>query len=153
MDIDGTLITDDRQLTIRTVQTLYRVKQAGIRVTVATGRQHPSAVHLARAIRINAPLISSDGSMIHDMDTGETETFPLDMENAKEIIKIAAKYEGFRLEVFFKNIKPHAGEGYKKKLLKKYLRPPLRYSLLGTYYYIRDFVFVPIDFFYRDIMV
>lgn len=145
LDIDGTIITNDRRLTRRTIEAIQRVKAAGIKVTVATGRQHPSAVHIARAIGINAPLISSDGSMIQDLSTGETEIYPLDKEKAKRAVKMAEKYKGFRVEVFFEKTRYHAGEGYKRRLLKKYLTPPLRHSILGTLYYIRDFVCVPVE--------
>ena len=144
LDIDGTLITSDRMLTNRTVKAIQAVKKAGIQVTFATGRQHCSATYLARKIGINAPLISSDGSMIKDIYTGETELFPLSIDKAKDIVEIAGNYKSFRVEVFFEDTKFHAGKSYRKLLLRRYLSPPLRYSLLGTYYYIRDFVFIPV---------
>lgn len=144
LDIDGTLITSDHQLTDRTVRAIQEVKKAGIKVTLATGRQHCSAIPIARKIGINAPLISSDGSVIRDIYTGETELFPLSLDIAKDILKTAEDYKGFRVEVFLKDNKFHAGKSYRKLLLKRFLKFPLPFSLSGCYYFMRDFVFIPV---------
>jgi len=145
LDIDGTTITSDYKLTNRTIYAVKAMKRAGIKVTFATGRQHCSAVSFARKIGINAPLISSDGAMIRDIYTGETEIFPLPEKTAKGILKIAEAYGDFRVEVFLTDNKFHAGKFYRSQIIKKrFLRLPLPYPLLGCYNFLRDFVFIPV---------
>lgn len=144
LDIDGTLINSDHQLTDRTISAIQSAKKSGIKVTLATGRQNCSAITIARKIGINAPLISSDGSMIRDIYTGETELFPLSTDIAKGILETAKEYENFRVEVFFADNKFYAGKSYRNLLIKRFFKFPLPYSLSGCYNFLRDFVFIPV---------
>ena len=38
LDVDGTMLTSNRELTKRTIQTLRKVQQMGIRIALASGR-------------------------------------------------------------------------------------------------------------------
>lgn len=38
LDVDGTLLNSNREITKRTIQTLRRVQQMGIRIALASGR-------------------------------------------------------------------------------------------------------------------
>ena len=129
LDIDGTLITGNHILTNRTMEALKAVKEAGINITIATGRHYWSAVRIAQKIGINAPLICSDGAIIRDMYSGKTMFQLLPKEIAVDILRIASDYKNFRIQVFTKDGKIYAGHNYRQVFLKNFLHAPFRYSL------------------------
>ena len=144
LDIDGTLITSDHILTNRTVKALEAVKEAGIKITIATGRHYRSALRIARKIGINAPLICSDGAIIRDIYSGETIFNLLPREVAIDILKMASDYENYRIQVFTKDGKIYAGNNYRQGFFKSFFRAPFQHSLKGYYNLFRDFVFIPV---------
>ncbi|MNI27516.1 putative phosphatase [compost metagenome] len=64
IDIDDTLINDDKQITVGTKQALEAAISQGVIVTLATGRMHASTKEMAKQIGLNVPLISYQGSWI-----------------------------------------------------------------------------------------
>jgi Cof subfamily protein (haloacid dehalogenase superfamily) len=66
LDIDGTLLNDDRQVTEVTIAAIQRATAAGVYVTLCTGRSISTALHVARRLPLNAPLILNGGALIYD---------------------------------------------------------------------------------------
>ena len=50
LDVDGTLLNSNRELTKRTVATLRKVQQMGIKIALASGRPTYGILPLAKAI-------------------------------------------------------------------------------------------------------
>ncbi|MCR4430936.1 MAG: Cof-type HAD-IIB family hydrolase [Tepidanaerobacteraceae bacterium] len=144
LDIDGTLITSHYTITRRTRKALRDAMDAGMRVTIATGRFYHSARHIARSIGINAPLVCNDGALIKDISTGKTVFFkPLPMDTARDVLHVAAKYSSFKVQIFMEDYKIYAGRGYRSMQFGRFLKLSSRYSIQGCCNYLRDFVFVP----------
>jgi len=145
LDIDGTLITDHYTITPRTRKALKAAMESGLMVTIATGRFYQSAGHIARSIGINAPLVCNDGALIRDVYTGKTSFFkPLPMELAHGILEIASRYKRFKVQIYMKDYKIFAGRDYRRTQLGRFFRFSRRYSAVGCYNYLRDFVLVPV---------
>lgn len=64
IDIDGTLLTPDDQITARTRTAIQAAQRAGIIVTLATARRYTTAGLIATELGIELPLIVYDGSLI-----------------------------------------------------------------------------------------
>lgn len=64
IDIDGTLLTPDGQITPRTRAAIQAAQRAGIIVTLATARRYTTAGAIAAELGIELPLIVYDGSLI-----------------------------------------------------------------------------------------
>ena len=63
-DIDGTLIVSGKEPSARTIEAVKKMQDAGVIVTIASGRMHSAVVPLAKAVGVTAPLISYNGAMI-----------------------------------------------------------------------------------------
>ena len=65
VDMDGTLLGDDGQVSPRNLAALLAAEAAGIEVVVATGRRHCYAMHILRPLGLAAAstLISSNGTV------------------------------------------------------------------------------------------
>lgn len=64
IDIDGTLLTPDDQITSRTRAAIQAAQRAGLIVTLATARRYTTAGAIAAELGIELPLIVYDGSLI-----------------------------------------------------------------------------------------
>lgn len=67
IDVDDTLINDDRVVTPATQQALAAAAARGTIVTLATGRMFASAQKIARQINLNVPIITYQGSLIKNL--------------------------------------------------------------------------------------
>ena len=64
IDIDGTLLTPQREIAPRTLSTIRAAQEAGIIVTLATARRYLNTRQLAEALGLSIPLIVYDGALI-----------------------------------------------------------------------------------------
>ena len=67
LDLDGTLIGDDLQLTPRTVATIRAVVARGVHVALVTGRMTSSALPYALELGLRAPLVGVQGALVREM--------------------------------------------------------------------------------------
>jgi len=144
LDIDGTLITSGHIVTPRTMKAIKKVKDLGIKVTIATGRHYPSVVRLARNIGVNAPLVCSDGAIIRDIHSGKVTYHLLSQEIAVDIVKLTQEYNNFTVQIFVKDGKIYSGRSYQRRYFSKLFSLPPKYSLKGYLNMLRDFAFIPI---------
>ncbi|WP_195575842.1 HAD-IIB family hydrolase, partial [Paenibacillus sp. 1001270B_150601_E10] len=70
IDIDDTLITDEKQVTEGTKRALELAMAQGVHVTLATGRMYASARKIALQTGLNVPLITYQGSLIKNVMDG-----------------------------------------------------------------------------------
>ncbi len=85
LDLDGTIFGDDLIISDRTRHAIRSAQQAGVLVTIATGRMFKSARQVASELGIGAPLICYQGALIRHCDTGETlyhKTVPLPLAHS-----------------------------------------------------------------------
>ena len=74
LDVDGTLLNSNREITKRTIQTLRRVQQMGIRIALASGRPTYGILPLAKAIDLgvyDGYIISYNGAQVMEAKSGQ----------------------------------------------------------------------------------
>ena len=74
LDVDGTMLNSNREISKRTVQTLRKVQQMGIRVALASGRPTYGILPLARDIDLGVYegyIISYNGAQVMEAKTGQ----------------------------------------------------------------------------------
>ncbi len=71
LDIDGTLLNEQAQITPRTRRAVAAAQAAGVVVTLATARRHHSATLFAADLGLTGPVISYDGALIRAYPSGE----------------------------------------------------------------------------------
>ena len=64
IDLDGTLLTPQKQITPRTFAAVRAAQEAGIVVTIATARRYCNTAPIASALGLDIPLILCDGALI-----------------------------------------------------------------------------------------
>lgn len=94
MDMDGTLLTTDKQVTQKSRDVLRKAADMGIKLVVCTGRIFTSAWLYADLIGTMAPIIASNGAYIREKDRDEViymKTLP--KEYIHEVVKMVRKYD------------------------------------------------------------
>lgn len=71
IDVDDTLLNDDRIVTEETKQALVSAIEKGVKVTLATGRMFSSAKQIASQLGLNIPLITYQGSLVKNLLDGK----------------------------------------------------------------------------------
>ena len=74
VDLDGTLVRSDQSISLRTIDTLIRAQQAGVKVVVASGRPTFGTTYAADILRLEelgGYVMSYNGGEIYDWQTKE----------------------------------------------------------------------------------
>src|SRR5207247_2897147 len=66
LDIDGTLVNSQNELTEATRPAVLRAKDAGVEVVLATGRRYSRALPLVEPLKMHVPLVTASGALIKD---------------------------------------------------------------------------------------
>lgn len=85
IDIDDTLITDEKQITPGTSKAIRQAVEQGVHVTLATGRMYASARAIAEQLELDVPIITYQGSLIKTALDGKVlyeRHVPLDITEA-----------------------------------------------------------------------
>ncbi len=93
LDIDGTLLTPEGELTTRNRVAIERARQSGVTVVLVTGRRFGSARALMLEKQLDLPLVSHNGALTKDIETLRTLDYhPLDQETACQIVHFGRRY-------------------------------------------------------------
>ncbi len=93
-DLDGTLLTANYELTRNTIRAVDRIRDLGMRITVATGRSHKSAKPFVNRLGIVEPMVFSNGSVYDNPATGEREVVcGIPLETALIILMLRDRYD------------------------------------------------------------
>jgi len=100
IDMDGTLLNNDLEISPRVINAIQEVRRRGTQVTICTGRMFASAKPYADQMGLNVPLITYNGALVKNSQTEEIlyeRSVPLD--EARKVINKCRKY-GFTLNVY-----------------------------------------------------
>lgn len=70
IDLDGTLLNNDLEISPRARRTIKRVREQGVHVTLCTGRMYASAQPYAEQMGLALPLITYNGAYVKHSGTG-----------------------------------------------------------------------------------
>jgi Cof subfamily protein (haloacid dehalogenase superfamily) len=96
IDIDGTLVDLDDQITQQTHAALDRAAAAGVAIVLATGRRYARALPVVQRLGLDLPLITASGALIkHPADHRTLFRADLPPETVRRVVQIieAAGYE------------------------------------------------------------
>lgn len=100
LDLDNTLITKKTDFSNEDLSAIQRAKEAGIYVTLASGRAYRSLKLFLDRLKLDTHSISTGGAIISDKNNKRLYTRFLEPETAAEIIRFA--YEnGYYAQVYF----------------------------------------------------
>ena len=89
IDLDGTLLTPQKQITPRTLAAVRAAQEAGIIVTIATARRYCNTAPIASTLGLDIPLILCDGALIVEHPGGSVlHTHPLQADVAQQLVDI-----------------------------------------------------------------
>ncbi len=66
IDIDGTLVNSNHELTPATRAALAEAAAAGVQVVLATGRRYSHALPLVEPLKLDVPLVTASGALVKD---------------------------------------------------------------------------------------
>lgn len=100
MDMDGTLLTTEKEVSERTKKILKQAADIGVKLVVCTGRIFASARIYAEIIGTKAPIIASNGAYIREKDRDEViYKKNLSKEELIKIVRLVKEY-GFYPHLF-----------------------------------------------------
>jgi hydroxymethylpyrimidine pyrophosphatase-like HAD family hydrolase len=70
IDMDGTLLRDDKTIAAEDAAAIREAPSHGIAVTLATGRLTTGTLPTARELGLSTPLVCADGGLLVDVETG-----------------------------------------------------------------------------------
>jgi Cof subfamily protein (haloacid dehalogenase superfamily) len=92
-DVDGTLVTDDKQLTDRSVAAVRSLKGAGIKFAVTSGRPPRGMEMLVEPLALELPLAAFNGGLFARPDMSVIEERSIDAGLIEAIIELIGEHE------------------------------------------------------------
>jgi Cof subfamily protein (haloacid dehalogenase superfamily) len=102
VDVDGTLLNSQHELTERTIQALRRAAAQGVQVVVATGRPRFTVLGVLSRLGLAAPGVFLQGLALYDADGTLRYEQVMDHEVARQVIEFA-EAGGYSLIVYNSN--------------------------------------------------
>ncbi|MCY8512136.1 Cof-type HAD-IIB family hydrolase [Bacillus atrophaeus] len=94
LDLDGTLLKDDKTISEDTLRTIRQVKEAGHYVCISTGRPYRSSSMYYQQMGLTTPIVNFNGAFVHhpqDENWGRYHT-SLPLEVVKQLVDISETY-------------------------------------------------------------
>jgi len=94
LDLDGTLLKDDKTISAYNKDIIKKARDAGHIVCIATGRPFRSSSIYYEELELTTPIVNFNGAYVHhpkDQNWGTYHT-TLDLEVVKEIINVAEEH-------------------------------------------------------------
>ncbi|MDR3565405.1 MAG: Cof-type HAD-IIB family hydrolase [Negativicutes bacterium] len=89
IDLDGTLLDDNKRIPSETVSVIHEIIRQGIRVTVASARTFGSVLPYARQLGTETPLITFAGAYVADIRQKQILVKkPLNLPKMKEVVAL-----------------------------------------------------------------
>ncbi len=92
-DVDGTLVTDDKQLTDRAIAAVRSLKQAGVKFAVTSGRPPRGMQMLVEPLALTLPLAAFNGGLFAQPDMTVIEERSIDSELVAKVVTLIGEHE------------------------------------------------------------
>lgn len=88
VDMDGTLLTPQLEISKETVETINKVIEKGVIFTLSTGRMYLAAIPFANMLNLDVPIITCNGALTKCSKTGKVyDEKIIDKQHSSEIIR------------------------------------------------------------------
>ncbi|WP_096435766.1 Cof-type HAD-IIB family hydrolase [Alteribacter populi] len=116
IDLDGTLLTDQKMISKRNRHAIEKVREFGHKVVIATGRPYRASKGYYQELFLDTPLVNFNGAFVHHPKdrTFQTSHQPLDQQTAKSIIQTceALQVKNVMVEVMDDYYLRHLNKGF-----------------------------------------
>ncbi|KGX87745.1 Cof-type HAD-IIB family hydrolase [Pontibacillus litoralis] len=88
LDLDGTLLTDEKEISSRNKEIITAARDQGHIVCIATGRPHRASIRYYHELGLDTPMVNFNGALIHHPlnDQWDAIHSPMSIRTAQEII-------------------------------------------------------------------
>ena len=95
LDLDGTLLTDDKKISIRNKQAISQAIEDGHVVVIATGRPGRASIQYYQELQLKTPMVNFNGALVHHpLDTSWKGIHtPMPLTTAHRIIDVSNEVE------------------------------------------------------------
>ncbi|WP_150283720.1 Cof-type HAD-IIB family hydrolase [Rummeliibacillus sp. TYF-LIM-RU47] len=89
LDLDGTLLTDEKVISVKTKATLQKAREAGHEVMIATGRPYRASKLFYHELGLHTPIVNFNGAFVHHpLDQNwKTVHKPIDLKVVQEVVE------------------------------------------------------------------
>ncbi|MCA0969609.1 Cof-type HAD-IIB family hydrolase [Halobacillus litoralis] len=89
LDLDGTLLTDEKVISPKTKETVLRAMDEGHIVVIATGRPHRASINYYHELGLQTPMVNFNGALIHHPTDHKWDALhsPMSVRTAHQIIE------------------------------------------------------------------
>jgi Cof subfamily protein (haloacid dehalogenase superfamily) len=96
-DVDGTLVTQDKVLTDKAIESVHRLHEAGVLFAITSGRPPRGMAMLIEPLDIQTPIAAFNGGVVvdRDMKVIEQRVLPEDL-----VVPVADMMSSFKLDVW-----------------------------------------------------
>lgn len=128
IDVDGTLITDEHELTKGTIEVIQRLSKQGVEIVLCTGRAPKMAIPLMEEIGLEGYAITHNGAATIDVKSGAiVHEFPMKTEYFAKYINYCHN-NGIHFDISTTNevYVEHLSQldDFKKEMYQKFLMQP-----------------------------
>ncbi|WP_163537091.1 Cof-type HAD-IIB family hydrolase [Gracilibacillus sp. YIM 98692] len=123
LDLDGTLLTDRKEISPYTKNIVHKAIQEGHIVVIATGRPHRASIMYYQELGLDTPMVNFNGALIHHPHDHKWDVLhsPLPNRTAKKIIQTC--YE-FKVDNIFAEIRDEMFlDRYDEQILNMFSHP------------------------------
>ncbi|OCS87459.1 Cof-type HAD-IIB family hydrolase [Caryophanon tenue] len=95
LDLDGTLLTNDKTISHKTKQTIFKAKEAGHEVMIATGRPYRGSSPYYAELGLRTPIVNFNGAFVHHPLSSSWQGFhrPIDLSVVHDVVESVHGYE------------------------------------------------------------
>jgi 5-amino-6-(5-phospho-D-ribitylamino)uracil phosphatase len=95
LDLDGTLLKDDKTISPLTKKVIEKAKEHGHEVMIATGRPFRSSEMYYRELELTTPIVNFNGAFVHHPLNHNWGTYhsPLDIKVALDIVEACQEFQ------------------------------------------------------------
>ncbi|MCP8615559.1 Cof-type HAD-IIB family hydrolase [Salirhabdus salicampi] len=88
LDLDGTLLTDEKTISQKSKQVLSEAVKKGHIVVISTGRPHRASIQYYKELQLDTPMVNVNGAVVHHPYEPKWDIVhsPMSIRTAKEII-------------------------------------------------------------------
>ncbi|GAA0447547.1 Cof-type HAD-IIB family hydrolase [Virgibacillus sp. AGTR] len=89
LDLDGTLLTDKKEISPRTKQLIWKAMDEGHIVVIATGRPHRASINYYKNLGLSTPMVNFNGALIHHPQDSKWDALhsPMPIRTAHKIVE------------------------------------------------------------------
>ena len=99
LDLDGTLLKDDKTISPFTKKVLQKAMEYGHHVMIATGRPFRSSEMYYRELELSTPIVNFNGAFVHHPTNHDWGVFhsPLDIKVVKDIVDACSEFQLYNI--------------------------------------------------------